>query len=117
MRIDLHTHSNRSDGTDTPRELVQRAAAEGIDVLGLTDHECAQAVQWVVPSGSTSGAEALRDFAATGTRWAAVLGRLIVNRVTRPVTGSVYAVVARNRHRLGSPSCGVEPVGSTRHTG
>ena len=39
MRIDLHTHSNRSDGTDTPRELVLAAAARGIDVLGLTDHD------------------------------------------------------------------------------
>ncbi len=39
MRIDLHTHSNRSDGTESPSELVRRARAEGIDVLGLTDHD------------------------------------------------------------------------------
>ena len=39
MRIDLHTHSNRSDGTESPAELVRRAHAEGIDVLGLTDHD------------------------------------------------------------------------------
>jgi predicted metal-dependent phosphoesterase TrpH len=37
--IDLHTHSARSDGTDTPAELVRRAQALGIDVLGLTDHD------------------------------------------------------------------------------
>ncbi len=29
MRIDLHTHSNVSDGTDTPAELVRAAAAPG----------------------------------------------------------------------------------------
>ena len=39
MRIDLHTHTDRSDGTDTPAALVRAARAEGIDVLGLTDHD------------------------------------------------------------------------------
>ncbi|CAB4533759.1 unannotated protein [freshwater metagenome] len=37
--IDLHTHTNVSDGTDTPRELVNKALAQGITVLGLTDHD------------------------------------------------------------------------------
>ena len=41
MRIDLHTHTDRSDGTVTPRQLVREAAAAGIDVLGLTDHDTA----------------------------------------------------------------------------
>lgn len=39
MRIDLHTHSTASDGTDTPAELVARAAAAGLDVVALTDHD------------------------------------------------------------------------------
>ena len=39
MRIDLHTHSDRSDGTMTPADLVRHAREEGIDVLGLTDHD------------------------------------------------------------------------------
>jgi predicted metal-dependent phosphoesterase TrpH len=39
MRIDLHTHSNRSDGTDTPTELVENAKATGLDVVALTDHD------------------------------------------------------------------------------
>ena len=39
MLIDLHTHSNRSDGTLTPAELVNRAAAAGVQVLALTDHD------------------------------------------------------------------------------
>ena len=38
MRIDLHTHSTASDGTDTPAELVAGAAAAGLDVVALTDH-------------------------------------------------------------------------------
>ncbi|GAA2601780.1 PHP domain-containing protein [Streptomyces axinellae] len=39
MRIDLHTHSTASDGTDTPAQLVRNAAAEGLDVVALTDHD------------------------------------------------------------------------------
>lgn len=37
--IDLHTHSICSDGSLPPAELVQRAAAAGITVLALTDHD------------------------------------------------------------------------------
>ena len=39
MRIDLHTHSSASDGTETPAELVRAAAAAGLDVVALTDHD------------------------------------------------------------------------------
>jgi predicted metal-dependent phosphoesterase TrpH len=39
VRIDLHSHSNRSDGTDTPAELVRRAAHARVDVLAITDHD------------------------------------------------------------------------------
>ncbi|MGW0903732.1 PHP domain-containing protein [Streptomyces sp. NPDC002853] len=39
MRIDLHTHSTASDGTDTPAQLVRNAAAAGLDVVALTDHD------------------------------------------------------------------------------
>ena len=37
--IDLHTHSNISDGTDSPRELILKAQSAGISVLALTDHD------------------------------------------------------------------------------
>lgn len=39
MRIDLHTHSTSSDGTDSPAELVRNAAAAGLDVVAITDHD------------------------------------------------------------------------------
>ncbi|MFE2042969.1 PHP domain-containing protein [Streptomyces sp. NPDC059477] len=62
MRIDLHTHSTASDGTDSPAELVRKAAAAGLDVVALTDHDTtrghAEAVA-AVPRGLTlvTGAE------------------------------------------------------------
>lgn len=39
MRIDLHTHSTASDGTDTPAELMARAREAELDVVALCDHD------------------------------------------------------------------------------
>ncbi|MDT4912716.1 MAG: 3,5-nucleoside bisphosphate phosphatase [Pseudonocardiales bacterium] len=39
MRIDLHTHSTASDGTDTPAQLMDVAARAGLDVVAITDHD------------------------------------------------------------------------------
>ena len=39
VRIDPHTHSACSDGTDSPTELMVQAARAGLDVVGLTDHD------------------------------------------------------------------------------
>lgn len=38
-KVDLHSHSTVSDGLMTPRELVRHAAAQGVQVLALTDHD------------------------------------------------------------------------------
>ncbi|MEU6196492.1 PHP domain-containing protein [Streptomyces sp. NPDC047061] len=62
MRVDLHCHSTASDGTDTPAELVRNAAAAGLDVVALTDHDTtrgyAEAIA-ALPEGLTlvTGAE------------------------------------------------------------
>ena len=39
MRIDLHTHSSISDGTESPADVMHAAHAAGIDVVALTDHD------------------------------------------------------------------------------
>jgi len=39
LNIDLHTHSTYSDGSLSPAELIERAAAAGVEVLALTDHD------------------------------------------------------------------------------
>ncbi|MDQ1484879.1 MAG: 3,5-nucleoside bisphosphate phosphatase [Actinomycetota bacterium] len=39
MRIDLHVHSNASDGTDAPRDVVMKAHALGLGGVALTDHD------------------------------------------------------------------------------
>lgn len=37
--IDIHTHTNISDGTDSPSQLIEKAIAQGIKVLAITDHD------------------------------------------------------------------------------
>jgi predicted metal-dependent phosphoesterase TrpH len=37
--IDLHSHTDQSDGTLSPAELVAEARSSGVDVLGITDHD------------------------------------------------------------------------------
>jgi predicted metal-dependent phosphoesterase TrpH len=39
VKIDLHTHSTRSDGLDSPSELIANAAKAGVDIIALTDHD------------------------------------------------------------------------------
>lgn len=39
MRLDLHLHSNASDGTLSPAELARFAAGEGLEAIALTDHD------------------------------------------------------------------------------
>jgi len=37
--IDLHTHTNESDGSCSPRQLIEAAECAGVDALGITDHD------------------------------------------------------------------------------
>lgn len=50
-RCDLHTHSNFSDGTDTPTQLVKRAKALGIKALALTDHNTPNGLKEFMEAG------------------------------------------------------------------
>lgn len=60
MRIDLHTHSRASDGTQSPRELVHAAAAAGLDVLALTDHDTADGWDEAAEAALEVGVELVR---------------------------------------------------------
>lgn len=55
MRIDLHTHSAVSDGTDTPTRLVLNAVTAGLDVIGLTDHDTFDGVAEAVEAAKRVG--------------------------------------------------------------
>ena len=59
MRIDLHTHSSVSDGTDLPAELVAKAAEAGLDVVALTDHDTFAGLSEAVAAGQRVGIRVL----------------------------------------------------------
>jgi 3',5'-nucleoside bisphosphate phosphatase len=56
-RIDLHAHSNRSDGTFTPAELVRLAAERELDVVALTDHDTTDGLEEAFSEGGRRGVE------------------------------------------------------------
>jgi 3',5'-nucleoside bisphosphate phosphatase len=68
MRIDLHTHSSVSDGTDTPSELVGKARAVGLDVVGLTDHDTFDGLDEAVGQGQRLGIQVVRGMELSCSR-------------------------------------------------
>ncbi|TQL67329.1 hypothetical protein FB381_1203 [Nocardioides albertanoniae] len=60
MRIDLHTHSRVSDGTDSPTELMQAAKAAGLDVVAITDHDTADSWDEAAAAAAEVGIELVR---------------------------------------------------------
>ena len=57
--VDLQTHTKSSDGTDTPEELVAKAAAAGIRVLAVTDHDSVRGVAEARDAGAEAGVHVL----------------------------------------------------------
>ena len=55
MAIDLHTHSICSDGSDTPEQIVERAAGLGLRAVALTDHDTAEGIEAFRKAGRERG--------------------------------------------------------------
>ena len=77
--VDLHTHSNISDGTLSPAELVAAAIQQGIHTLALTDHDSMDGV-------------ALARQAAQGQALEIISGVEISSQWSRPATRKSYSV-------------------------
>ena len=60
MRIDLHTHSRISDGTDSPAQLVAKAGQARLDVVALTDHDTFAGLDEAVAAGERHGVTVVR---------------------------------------------------------
>jgi predicted metal-dependent phosphoesterase TrpH len=43
MKVDLHTHTTASDGSFTPRQLLDTVCAEGVELWSITDHDTVDA--------------------------------------------------------------------------
>jgi 3',5'-nucleoside bisphosphate phosphatase len=68
MRIDLHTHSSVSDGTDAPGELVRKALAAGLDVVALTDHDTFDGFDEAAAEGERLGLGVVRGMELSCSR-------------------------------------------------
>lgn len=69
MLIDLHTHSTFSDGRYTPSQLVEMAAAAGIGLLGITDHDSVNGIEEAMSAAAlVSGAPRVVPGVELGTQ-------------------------------------------------
>jgi predicted metal-dependent phosphoesterase TrpH len=66
--IDLHTHTDASDGRCSPSELVARAAAAGVDVLSVTDHDTLDACTAAAAACAAAGITFVPGIEITGVR-------------------------------------------------
>jgi predicted metal-dependent phosphoesterase TrpH len=55
--VDLHIHSTYSDGSFTPKEVVELARAKGLKALAITDHDTVKGVAEALAAGEDSGIE------------------------------------------------------------
>ena len=78
--IDLHTHTDRSDGSVSPSQLVLDAKAMGLEALGITDHDTLDGYDIAAPLA----AEQMRE-----PRWRHVLwrARIAPSRPRRTMIG------------------------------
>ena len=97
MRIDLHTHSIVSDGTDTPGALVRAAGEAGLDVVGLTDHDTFDGIAEAETAALAVGVELW-----AGVEWSTQLDGESVHLLGYGCEASAPALVAElGRVRLG----------------
>ncbi len=55
--IDLHSHTNESDGTLSPPQLVDEARRVGVRILGITDHDTFAGYDQALPHAHKTGLE------------------------------------------------------------
>ena len=55
--VDLHVHSDKSDGSFAPAALVDLAAAKGLSAFALTDHDTTAGIREATEAGKKKGIE------------------------------------------------------------
>ena len=58
-KVDLHTHTNHSDGYYSPIELIQLVKKAGIDIVSITDHDNLSAIHEAASVGKDFGVEVI----------------------------------------------------------
>jgi predicted metal-dependent phosphoesterase TrpH len=102
LNIDLHTHSNCSDGVLQPAALVERAGAAGVQVLALTDHDTTAGLDEAERRGAEIGVRLIPGVEIS-CAWRAqsihVLG-LWIDPANEPLRAALAAQAARRSVRM-----------------
>ena len=103
--IDLHTHTAFSDGSQTPTQLVEEAAAKGLTAIAVTDHDTVDGLPEAIAAGERLGVEVIPG----------VEINLEHDRVTMDMLGYFLAGRAERRSsRRSSRSCACTATSATR---
>jgi predicted metal-dependent phosphoesterase TrpH len=104
LAIDLHTHSNRSDGSLAPGDLVRCAAASGLHVLALTDHDTVAGLDEARGAAAEAGIQLVPGVEISAS-WRGqaihVLG-LWIDPAARPLRERLDSQAERRRTRMRS---------------
>jgi 3',5'-nucleoside bisphosphate phosphatase len=96
--VDLHAHTSASDGGDDPRALVEAAAAAGVEVLAVTDHDTVAAVAEARAAGLRLGVEVLAGCEVTAQVGDRVVHVLLYGEgLLAPDLGEAVEVARRGR--------------------
>ena len=97
--VDLHAHTSASDGGDDPHELVEAAAAAGVEVLAVTDHDTVAAVAEARVAGRRLGVEVLAGCELTALVGGRVVHVLLYGEgLLAPDLGETVEAARRGRH-------------------
>jgi 3',5'-nucleoside bisphosphate phosphatase len=97
--VDLHAHTSASDGGDDPRALVEAAAAAGVAVLAVTDHDTVAAVAGARAAGLRLGVEVLAGCEVTAEVAGRVVHVLLYGEgLLAPDLGEAVEATRRGRH-------------------
>ena len=100
-RIDLHTHSLKSDGSQSPAEVVRSAKAAGLTAIALSDHDCIKGVKEAMEEGAKIGIEVVPaiEMSAQSDTELHILGYFIDINSKKLNDAMEYAIKVRNERQ------------------
>ncbi|HEY0117364.1 MAG TPA: PHP domain-containing protein [Cellulomonas sp.] len=101
MRIDLHTHSSASDGTQAPAQVMRAARDAGLDVVALTDHDTTAGWDQAVIAAQEVGIALVRgtEVSARSRNVSVHLLSYLQDPAYRPLADELARVVDSRVHR------------------
>ena len=99
--IDLHTHSLKSDGAQTPADVVRTAHAAGLAAIALTDHDNIDGVPEAIAEGKRLGIEVIPgvELSAQSDTELHILGYFIDIHNKRLKEAMAYALQIRDERQ------------------